>query len=249
MPLSEVVDIQTRQGFAMIRRENSVREVAVTAEVDEGLINPTELVARLSAGGLADIAKRYGVNYRFAGKAEEQGETLSDMGVGALVGLSSIYIILAWVFASYFRPLVVMSIIPFAVVGAVFGHWLLNYDLTILSLVGLLGLSGIVVNGSIILVASINDRLKRGQSFDDAIVGGACDRLRAVVLTSLTTIGGLLPLLSETSLQAQFLKPMALTIVSGLAATTVLVLFVVPALIAIQADVARIFGLASPKPR
>ena len=98
-------------------------------------------------------------------------------------------------------------------------------------------------------MASINDRLKRGQSFDDAIVGGACDRLRAVVLTSLTTIGGLLPLLSETSLQAQFLKPMALTIVSGLAATTVLVLFVVPALIAIQADVARIFGLASPKPR
>ena len=249
VPLSEVVDIQNRQGFAMIRRENSVREVAVTAEVDEGLINPTELVARLSAGGLADIAKRYGVNYRFAGKAEEQGETLSDMGVGALVGLIAIYIILAWVFASYFRPLVVMSIIPFAVVGAVFGHWLLNYDLTILSLVGLLGLSGIVVNGSIILVASINDRLKRGQSFDDAIVGGACDRLRAVVLTSLTTIGGLLPLLSETSLQAQFLKPMALTIVSGLAATTVLVLFVVPALIAIQADVVRIFGLASPKPR
>ena len=249
VPLSEVVDIQNRQGFAMIRRENSVREVAITAEVDEGLINPTELVARLSAGGLADIAKRYGVNYRFAGKAEEQGETLSDMGVGALVGLISIYIILAWVFASYFRPLVVMSIIPFAVVGAVFGHWLLNYDLTILSLVGLLGLSGIVVNGSIILVASINDRLKRGQSFDDAIVGGACDRLRAVVLTSLTTIGGLLPLLSETSLQAQFLKPMALTIVSGLAATTVLVLFVVPALIAIQADVTRIFGLASPKPR
>ena len=249
VPLSEVVDIRNSQGFAMIRRENLVREVAVTAEVDEGIINPTELVARLSGGGLTDIAKRHDVDYRFAGKAEEQGDTLSDMGVGALVGLISIYIILAWVFASYFRPLVVMSIIPFAVVGAVFGHWLLDYDLTILSLVGLLGLSGIVVNGSIILVASINDRLKRGEAFDDAIVGGACDRLRAVVLTSLTTIGGLLPLLSETSLQAQFLKPMALTIVSGLVVTTVLVLFVVPALIAVQADFARISGLASPKPR
>ena len=249
VPLSEVVDIQNSQGFAMIKRENLVREVAVTAEVDEGIINPTELVARLSSGGLTEIAKRHGVDYRFAGKAEEQGDTLSDMGIGALVGLISIYIILAWVFASYFRPFVVMSIIPFAVVGAVFGHWLLDYDLTILSLVGLLGLAGIVVNGSIILVASINDRLKRGQAFEEAVVGGACDRLRAVVLTSLTTIGGLLPLLSETSLQAQFLKPMALTIVSGLATTAVLVLFVVPALIAIQADFARIFGLASPKPR
>ncbi len=249
VPLSEVVAIQNSQGFAMIRRENLVREVAVTAEVDEDIINPTELVARLSEEGLTEIAERYDVDYRFAGKAEEQGDTLSDMGVGALVGLISIYIVLAWVFASYFRPLVVMSIIPFAVVGAVFGHWLLAYDLTILSLVGLLGLSGIVVNGSIILVTSINDRLKQGQAFDDAIVGGACDRLRAVVLTSLTTIGGLLPLLSETSLQAQFLKPMALTIVSGLAATTILVLFVVPALIAIQADFTKVFGLASPKSR
>ena len=188
-------------------------------------------------------------NRSIPAKAEEQGETLSDMGIGAVVGLVSIYIVLAWVFASYFRPLVVMSIIPFAVVGAVFGHWLLGYDLTILSLVGLLGLSGIVVNGSIILVASINDRVKRGETLNSAIVGGASDRLRPVVLTSLTTIGGLVPLLSETSLQAQFLKPMALTIVSGLVATTLLVLIVVPALVAIQADLGRWFGLVSPESR
>jgi multidrug efflux pump subunit AcrB len=236
VPLIEVVDLETSRGFAMIRREDSVREVAITAEVEEVIINPTELVSELTSGGLMGIAERYGIDFRFAGKAEEQGETLSDMGIGAIVSLVSIYIILAWVFASYFRPLVVMSIIPFAVVGAIYGHWLLGYDLTILSLVGLLGLSGIVVNGSIILVASINDRVRRGETLNSAIVGGASDRLRAVVLTSLTTIGGLLPLLSETSLQAQFLKPMALTIVSGLVATTVLVLIVVPALVAIQAD-------------
>ena len=249
VPLTEVVDLETSRGFAMIRRENSVREVAITAEVEEVIINPTELVSELTSGGLRDIAERYGIDFRFAGKAEEQGETLSDMGIGAVVGLVSIYIVLAWVFASYFRPLVVMSIIPFAVVGAVFGHWLLGYDLTILSLVGLLGLSGIVVNGSIILVASINDRVKRGETLNSAIVGGASDRLRPVVLTSLTTIGGLVPLLSETSLQAQFLKPMALTIVSGLVATTLLVLIVVPALVAIQADLGRWFGLVSPESR
>ena len=249
VPLSEVVDLKTRRGFAMIRRENAIREVAITAEVEEATINPTKLIAELTGNGLEDIAESYDIEFRFAGKAEEQGETLSDMGVGALVGLVSIYIILAWVFGSYFRPIVVMSIIPFAVVGAVFGHWLVGYDLTILSLVGLLGLSGIVVNGSIILVASINVRLKQGEDLNSAIIGGASDRLRPVVLTSLTTIGGLLPLLSETSLQAQFLKPMALTIVAGLVATSLLVLIVVPALIAIQADFARWFGLLGPEPR
>ncbi len=158
------------------------------------------------------------------------------MRIGALAGLCAIYIILAWVFASYARPAVVMSIIPFAVVGAVLGHYALGFDVTILSLIGLLGVSGIVVNDSIILVTTIDERLRAGEALTDAIVQGACDRLRAVVLTSLTTIGGLLPLLSETSLQAQFLKPMALTIVFGLLATTLLVLIVVPALIAIQHD-------------
>ncbi len=236
VPLLEIVDLQTSRGFAVIRRENATREVSVTAEVEESVLNPTELVAELEASGLTEISQRHGIKFRFAGKAEEQGETLADMSTGTLIGLATIYIVLAWVFASYTRPLVVMSIIPFAVVGAIFGHWLLGFDLTILSLIGLLGLSGIVVNDSIILVTAIEERLARNESLHTAIVDGARDRLRPVVLTSLTTIGGLLPLLAETSLQAQFLKPMALTIVFGLMATTVLVLAVVPALIAIQGD-------------
>ncbi|PPR14912.1 MAG: hypothetical protein CFH37_01616, partial [Alphaproteobacteria bacterium MarineAlpha9_Bin7] len=247
VPILQIVDLHTRRGFALIRRENAVREVSVTAEIDESVINPTELVAELEADVLPKIAKRHGIDFRFAGKAEEQGETLSDMSTGALAGLAMIYIVLAWVFASYTRPLVVMSIIPFAVVGAIFGHWLLGFDLTILSLVGLLGLSGIVVNDSIILVTSIDERYNGGDNLHVAIIDGARDRLRPVVLTSLTTIGGLLPLLSETSLQAQFLKPMALTIVFGLLATTILVLVVVPALIAIQEDVGSKIRLLSPK--
>ncbi|MDP6951427.1 MAG: efflux RND transporter permease subunit, partial [Alphaproteobacteria bacterium] len=236
VPLSQVVSLRVDQGVAIVRREDGMREVAVTAEVDEAVTNAADLVAALEADVMPAFAEAHAVDTRFAGKAEEQAETLADMRLGALSGLAAIYIILAWVFASYSRPVVVMAIIPFAAVGAILGHYLLGYDVTILSLIGLLGVSGIVVNDSIILVTTIDERLRSGEPLRQAIVNGAGDRLRAVILTSLTTIGGLLPLLSETSLQAQFLKPMALTIVFGLLATTVLVLIVVPALIAIQHD-------------
>ncbi len=164
---------------------------------------------------------------------------MGDMGIGAALGLAAIYIILAWVFASYTRPFVVMSVIPLGFVGATIGHLLLGFDLTVLSMVALVGLSGIVVNNSIILVITIDEHLRRGEPLLDAIVDGACERLRAVILTSATTIGGLTPLLFETSLQAQFLIPMAITIVFGLMVTTVLVLLVVPALFAVQGDIGQ----------
>ncbi len=198
------------------------------------------MIEVLANGELPVIADRHGVAFRFAGKAEEQASTLADMKVGALIGLAAIYIILAWVFASYGRPLVVMSIIPFGLIGAIVGHLVLGYTLTILSLVALLGLSGILVNDSIILVSTVDERHRNGEPLADAIVNGAADRLRAVLLTSLTTILGLTPLLFERSLQAQFLIPMAVTIVFGLMAATVLVLVVVPALIAIQEDLGRL---------
>ena len=175
----------------------------------------------------------------FAGRAEEQKTTLDDMKTGTLIGFSAIYVILAWVFASYTRPFVVMSIIPLGFVGAVIGHILLGYDLTVLSLIALVGLSGIVVNDSIILVRTIDERISNGEPTIEAIKNGACDRLRAVILTSATTIGGLTPLLFETSLQARFIIPMAVTIIFGLVVTTLLVLLVAPAIIAIQADLSR----------
>ncbi len=133
-----------------------------------------------------------------------------------------------------------MAIIPMGFVGAVVGHWLLGYNLTILSMMALIGLSGIVVNNSIILVTTIERRWRR-QALYEAIVDGSCDRLRAIILTSATTIGGLTPLMFERSLQAQFLIPMALTLVFGLACATLLVLFVVPSLIAVQDDFRRLF--------
>ena len=155
------------------------------------------------------------------------------MGAGAITGLLAIYIVLAWVFANFTRPLIVMAIIPFGFVGTVLGHLLLGFDVTILSMIGLLGLSGILVNNSIILVRTIDQHIGDEVPLHEAIVAGCRDRLRPVLLTSLTTIGGLVPLLFETSLQAQFLIPMAITIVFGLAVATLIVLVLTPALLAI----------------
>ncbi|MFC3230472.1 efflux RND transporter permease subunit [Marinibaculum pumilum] len=246
VPLTEVVSIREQAGFDRIRREDARREVAVTGEIDETLTNANAVLAELEAGPLPEIAARHGLTWRLAGKSEEQARTLGDLQTGALVALAVIYIVLAWVFASYTRPLVVMAIIPFGLVGAIVGHALLGMDLTILSLVALLGLSGVLVNDSIVLVTTIDARIAAGEATMEAIANGAADRLRAVLLTSLTTIGGLLPLLFETSLQAQFLIPMAVTLVFGLAIATLLVLVLVPALLGIQEDVAKVLGRRKP---
>jgi multidrug efflux pump subunit AcrB len=236
VPLSEVAELREDRGFARIRREAGVRQVSIAAELDEAQIRLEQVTQALGEGGLPEIAARYGLTYRFAGKAEEQERTLADIRLGAVLALALIYIILAWVFASFTRPFAVMLIIPFGLIGAVLGHLLLGYDLSILSLITLLGLSGILVNDSIILVTAIDRRRAAGMAQDDAIVAGTCARLRAVILTSGTTIGGLTPLLFETSFQAQFLIPMAITIVFGLMVTTFLVLLLVPAMLGIQAD-------------
>ena len=240
VPLTSIADFKTKQGFSTIRRESGQREVAIRAEVNMDVTRPQYLRQALIDGGLLDICERYGLTYAFAGRAEDERETTSDMLVGTVLGLTFIYIILAWVFSSYIRPLVIMAVIPVGFVGAVLGHAVWGFDLTILSIFAILGLSGIVINDSIVLVRTIDSRMVNEAKFD-AIVNGSCDRLRAVILTSATTIGGLLPLLFETSLQAQFLIPMALTLVFGLALTTFVVLLLIPALIMIQEDIRHYF--------
>lgn len=238
-PLSEVVAFRDKSGFAQIRREDGQRLVAVTAEVDEGVTTSNSVLSGLERDGVARIAAENGLNYWFAGKAEEQAETFGDMQVGALIGLVLMYVTLAWVFGSFSRPFAVMAIVPFGFIGAVLGHWLLGFDLTILSMIALLGLAGILVNDSIVLITTIDSRIADGSDLETATREGAVDRLRAVLLTSLTTIGGLTPMLFETSLQARFLIPMAVTIVFGLLAATFLVLFLVPSLVMIGSDVRR----------
>ena len=155
------------------------------------------------------------------------------MKVGVLVALTMIYIILAWVFSSYSWPFAVLIAIPLGLTGAIGGHWLMGLDLTVLSLFGFFGLSGIVINDSIVLVDTYRRLIQAGEDHIEAIVKASCLRFRAVLVTSLTTIAGLTPILFETSPQAQFLIPMATTIVFGLAYGTVLVLMIVPSVLSL----------------
>lgn len=243
VPLTEVVDIRERQNFALVKRSQGVRTVAVTADLDTDIATTEDILERLEADGImADLAARYGITYYYRGRDEERRESFKGLQSGTMLALALIYIILAWVFANYAKPFAVMAIIPFGFVGAVAGHYVMGYDITIISMIGLLGLTGILVNDSIVLVSRLGQRLRAGDDLRTAAIGAAKDRLRAVILTSLTTIGGLTPLIFETSRQAQFLIPLAITIVFGLAGATILVLILVPALVGIGGDIGAVAG-------
>ena len=244
VPLLSVVDLEERRGFKALRHAEGRLAATVYADVDKKIANANEIRAQLRSGLLAELAGRYELSWEFTGRAEDQRETAGDMKRGALFALAMIYIVLAWVFGSYGWPLVVMAIIPFGIVGALYGHYLMGITPTILSMFGLFALSGIVVNDSIILVVFYKQLREKGMAVQEAIVEAACQRLRAVLLTSLTTIAGLLPLLFETSLQAQFLIPMAVSISFGLGFATFLVLLLVPTLLAALEGLRLRTGLA-----
>ena len=238
--LAEIATVENRLGFSVVRRQDGFREVSVTADIDTDLITSPEALEKVRLGGLEDIAQKYDLRYRFDGRNTERAEAFGDMQVGATMALVCIYIILAWVFSSWLLPFAVMIMIPFALIGAVLGHYVMGLTMTILSMFALIALAGIVVNNSIILVATIERRLEdTGGDRMEAILSGTVDRLRPVILTSVTTICGLSTLMFEKSLQAQFLIPMATTIVFGLGITTMLVLFVVPSTLAIGDDIKR----------
>jgi multidrug efflux pump subunit AcrB len=237
VPFSTAVNVTTQRGFEAIRHAKGQLAAQVSADVDKSVNNANRILANLIENLLPDLKTRYGVEYGFEGRMADQAETLGDMKRGLMFAVAIIYIILAWQFASYGWPLVVMSVIPFGLVGGIFGHWFMGIDLTVLSLFGFFGLSGIVINDSIVLITFYKQLREGGMAVQDALIEAACQRLRAVLLTSLTTIFGLTPLLFETSLQAQFLIPMATSIAFGLMFSTVLVLLAVPALLSIYESI------------
>ncbi len=234
VPLMSVVKLRSARGFEMLRHSDGRLSVRVSADVDAAINNANIVIDQLKLEVLPEVEREFDVGFVFEGRAADQEDTLADMRRGVLFALAMIYIVLAWVFSSYGWPLVVMAAIPFGLIGAITGHWLMGIDLTILSLFGLFGLSGIVVNDSIVLVVFYKHLREEGMAINDAIIEAACRRLRAVLLTSLTTIAGLTPLMFETSLQAQFLIPMAVSISFGLGFATLLVLAVIPALLEIH---------------
>ena len=233
VPLGSLVDVSMEESFDALQHLNGRLSVNVSASVDASQANANNIEQTLKSEVLPQLMQRYGVKYSQSGRSADQDETLQEMLYSVGFALILIYIILACVSASYLWPVFVMAAIPLGLEGAVFGHWLLGYDLTLLSLFGFFGLTGIVINDSIILLFRYKELLAAGLARQEAIVAASCQRLRAVLLTSITTIAGLTPILFERSLQAQFLIPMAISICFGLVFSTFLILIVIPSLVSL----------------
>ena len=237
-PLHEVADYRLVRDFAQIVRVDRMRTVSVTADVDAAQANSAEIVKDLHENFLPTMLADFPhVELSLEGQAKESEKTRNSALKGFVIGLLIIFFMLSFVFESFLEPLIVMTAIPFGFVGAVFGHLLLGHEWTMPSTIGFISLSGIVVNDSIVLVAFIKLRLKEGRSVQEALKLAGIGRFRAVFLTSATTVAGLLPMMLETSLQAQFLVPMAVSISFGLMFATVVVLLLVPCLYSILAAV------------
>ncbi len=242
VPLADIVSVERRTGFSSVRRENGIRLISVTGDISEDdPARATEIGEALQEVILPRIASERQVAFRLAGLSEQEDQFLRDSLTGFVLCLTGIYLVLAWIFGSWTRPVVVMAIIPFGLVGTIYGHAQWDVPLSMFTVVGLLGMTGIIINDSIVLVTTI-DQYAEERGLIPSIIDGAADRLRPVFLTTATTVLGMAPLLYEQSQQAQFLKPTVITLVYGLGFGMVLVLLVVPALVALQHDVARQVG-------
>lgn len=234
--LGEIANVTARQGFASIIRDSGQRIVSITGEISDEPGAQAEVYDVLEDRLLPAIAADFGVAYETAGLAEDEREFLTSAGLGFLACLVGIYLTLCWVFASWVRPWVVMLVIPFGFIGAIWGHYWMGLSLSMFSVVGLIGMAGIIINDSIVLVTTTDEYAeKRGMM--PSIIDGAVDRFRAVILTTLTTVGGLAPLLFEQSRQALFLKPTVVTLAFGLGFGVVLVLLLTPAMMAVEHDI------------
>ncbi|WP_292288181.1 efflux RND transporter permease subunit [Marivita sp.] len=238
--LADIVSVERRTGFSTVRRENGIRLISVTGDISEDdPARANDIMLALETEILPTIASERQVDYRLSGLSEQEGEFLNDARTGLILSLLAIYLVLSWVFASWTRPMVVMAVIPFGLVGTIYGHAQWDVPLSMFTVVGLLGMTGIIINDSIVLVTTIDEQAQ-DRGLVPSIIDGAADRLRPVFLTTATTVLGLIPLLYEQSSQAQFLKPTVITLVYGLGFGMFLVLLIVPSLVAIQSDIGRL---------
>ncbi len=238
VPLSEVADITDSSTYSSIKRVNGQRAITVTAETSPA-VAPEAIMSQLD---LKAIGEQFpDVTIKTAGRQERMADAFSSLPLGFMAAMVMVYVILAWLFSSYLQPLVVMSVIPFAIIGAIWGHWLLGYSMTFLSMIGFVALSGIVVNDSLILVEFYNHRRAKGIPVRQALIESGRARFRAILLTTVTTVLGLTPLILEQSFQAKFLIPMAVAIAFGLMSATFLVLLILPCFLMILDDVKRTF--------
>jgi multidrug efflux pump subunit AcrB len=247
IPFEEVGDISLGKGYDSIIRVDGSRSVTVSAAVDKNLLDPGEVTAEIATEVIPDLLERYpNVDFQLQGNSKEQGEALVSLALGMLLALFAIYTLLAIPLKSYSQPLIIMSVIPFGMVGAIIGHLVLGKAVSVLSICGIIALSGVVVNDSLIMVDFVNRARKEGLRLVDAAINAGTQRFRAIILTSLTTFMGLMPIVMEKSLQAQIVIPMAISLAFGILFATVITLLLVPCLYLILNDVKGLFKRKTP---
>lgn len=237
VPLTEVATIEESQAYATIRRLDRKRAISVQADVYRDLKNPDELARELQPIMQEAIADLSGVSLVQRGRQKDFADSMRSLPMGMLVASGLIYVVLAWLFSSFVQPIVVMLAIPFAMIGMIWGHIIMGSSMTFLSLIGFIALAGIVVNDSLIFMKFFNEKRAEGLGVFDAGVATGLARFRAIMLTTITTVLGITPLMLETSFQAKFLIPMAITIAFGLMSATFIILLVLPSLLLIFDDV------------
>lgn len=252
IPFSVAADVEWDRGLSSIQRADMQRKINVTADVDTLVASANEINGSLQDSVLPALEERYaGLMTSFEGERKEQSETLGGLFSGLILSMFAIYGLMAIPFRSYVQPLIVMTAIPFGIVGAFWGHLIVGISANVLSMCGMLALAGIVVNDNLVLVHAINrERRERGLSVMEAVMSGGTSRFRPILLTSLTTFAGLTPLMLEKELQAQFLIPMAVSLAFGVMFATFVSLLIVPALYVILDDLGRLlnrlFGRVTP---
>ncbi len=240
-PLPELADITVKRGYSEINRRDQRRSITVSADVAEGA-NAQEVASSLKASFLPKLMEEHpGIDIRWEGEQETNQESVESLKMGFLVAMLAMYVLLTVEFRSYIQPLIILSIIPFGFIGAALGHIVMGLELTLLSVFGMIALTGVVINDSIVLVDFIDHRLESGMSLIDALESAGRRRFRPILLTSITTVAGLTPMLLERSFQGQILVPMATSLAFGLMLSTVLILVLVPSMYVIYA---RVVGLS-----
>lgn len=238
VPFASVAEMKFTQGTASIQRVDRKRSISVTAELDEDSTDANTIIASLERDFLPQLVADYpGVSYSFEGEQTQQKDTFAGLASGGLFSLLLIYGLMAIPFRSYLQPLIIMSVIPFGLVGAVAGHMIMGIELSVLSLCGIVALAGVVVNDSLVLVDFVNRRRQGAGNLLTAVREAGVSRFRPILLTSLTTFAGLFPLLSEKSVQAKFLVPMAVSLAFGVLFATFITLVLIPVLYVVLEDV------------
>jgi multidrug efflux pump subunit AcrB len=244
VPFSRVATVDVGRGYASIERADRQRVVSVTGDVDQELTNADEINGILRAEVLPNLlAAHPGLRYSMEGEQKEQAESLGSLKKGFALAILMIYVVLAVLFKSYTQPALIMTAIPFGLVGAIWGHILMGLDLTLISMFGVVALTGVVVNDSLLMIDFINRARREGMAARTAVIESGVRRFRPIMLTSVTTFAGLTPLLLEKSLQAKFLIPMATSLAFGVIFATSITLILIPVVYSLLTDFKARLGM------